>query len=401
MRRLQAAAGALALACATLASAATPADALGDFGLALLRSEPAAAPNRVVSPVAVATALGLVHAGLNGTAEAEIEALFGPAARGPQGLRVQLPALLQQLPREPLALASRVWMDPQAAPAVPAAYSRRLATRYGADAQRIDFRQAEAARQRINAWTAERSAGRITELLPAGSVSPATRLTLTTALHFRSAWERPFDPALTAARPFTTADGRSIEVPTLVDERGVAQTVAADGTQVYALPFAPNAAGQGYTLLLALPAAGRDTAALLQALNGEQLAAWRAALQPQKCKLALPKFELAPQAAALRPTLESLGMKTAFTKAADFRPMLGPRARNVHLGDVFHAAGIRIDENGGEAVAAAAATVVAKTFVPLPVPECAVNRPFVFALVHAASGTPLFIGRVGDPAVVQ
>jgi len=385
-------AGALALAGATLASAAqTPADALADLGLALLRQGDTT--NQVVSPLAVVTALGLAHAGLNGPAEAEIEALFGPAGRGPQGFRVQLPALLKQLPPAPFVMANRVWIDPRAAPAVPAGFRQRLATRYGADAQRVDFRQAEAARGLINSWTAERTQGRITELLPAGSVSPATQLTLTTAMHFRSAWERPFDAAQTAPRAFATAAG-SREVPTLLDERGVAQAVADDGTRVYALPFAD----QAYWLLVALPAGGGDTKALLQAMSGPKLAAWRAALQPQKCRLALPKFELAPQAASVRPALEALGVKTAFTTAADLRPMLGPRAKRVHVGDVFQAAGIRIDETGGEAVAAAAATVVAKTFVPLPVPDCAVDRPFVFVVLHGASGTPLFMGRVGDPS---
>ncbi len=386
-------AGALALAGATLAGAAeTPADALADLGLALLRQGDA--PNQVVSPLAVITALGLAHAGLNGPAEAEIESLFGPTGRGPQGFRVQLPALLKQLPPAPFVMANRVWIDNRAAAAVPAGFRQRLATRYGADAQRVDFRQAEAARSLVNGWTAQHTNGRITELLPAGSVSAATQLTLTTAIHFRSPWERPFDAAQTAPRAFATATG-SRELPTLLDERGVAQAAADDGTRVYALPFAD----QAYWLLLAVPAVAGDTKSLLQSMSGAKLSAWRAALQPQKCRLALPKFELAPQAASVRPALEALGVKTAFTAAADLRPMLGARAKRTHVGDVFQAAAIRIDETGGEAAAAAAATVVAKTFVPLPVPDCAVDRPFVFVVLHGASGTPLFMGRVGDPSV--
>ena len=394
MRTPRLVAGALALACSALAGASeTPVDSLADIGLALLRQGDA--PNQVVSPVAAATALGLAHAGLNGPAEAEIEALFGAHGKGPRGFRAQLPALLKQLPPAPFVMANRVWIDRHAAPAVPAGFKSRLATRYGADAQLVDFSQPEAARGRINGWTAERTSGRIAELLPAGSVSAATKLTLTTAMHFRSAWERPFDPALTEQRSFTTTAGTKVDVPMLVDERGVAQAVTGDGTQLLALPFAEAA----YTLLVAMPAEGRTLDTLMQSLNGPQLSAWRTTLQPQKCRLALPKFELAPRAGSIRSTLEALGVRSAFTTAADLRPMLGSRARNVHLGDVFHAAGIRIDEIGGEAVAAAAATVVAKSF-SLPVPDCAVNRPFLFAVLHGASGAPLFIGRVGDPSAL-
>ena len=47
--------------------------------------------------------------------------------------------------------------------------------------------------------------------------------------------------------------------------------------------------------------------------------------------------------------------------------MLGKNARTMHLDDVHHAAGITIDEQGGEAVAATGATVRAKSItVPSP-----------------------------------
>lgn len=384
----------------TSASAATsPYDAatavsLADLGLALLRQP--GPPNAVVSPVATAVALGMVHAGTDGPAEREIEALFGPGSVGRQAFRQKLPALVQatsQAP-SPFTLAGRLWMDPTVAGSVPAAFQQRLATRYRADAAPVDFSQAEAARGRINAWTAERTAGRVTELLPPGSVSGDTRLTLSAALHFRSAWAQPFDAALTEPRPFGNA---STPVPTMSGERSIAQAVV-DGTQLMALPF--GGVGEGYTLLLALPAAGSSVDALLKSAKGTQLAQWQAALQPQRCAFALPKFKLAPRATALRPVLEALGLKAVFTSAADLRPMLGRAARATHLGEVFHAAGITVDEQGGEAVAAAAATVQAKS-LGRPLPACAVDRPFVFMLLHSASGAPLFIGRVGDPALSE
>lgn len=396
MKRLRPWAGALALAGVASAFAAgpdtdTPA-ALADLGLALLR-QPGPA-NAVVSPVAVAAALGMVHAGLNGPAEDEIEALFAPRAAQP--VKQRLPALLQQLgggsTASPFVMAGRVWMDVGVAAAVPPAYLRRMATRYGADAARVPFAQSEATRAQINGWTAQRTAGRVAELLPPGSITPDTRITLTTALHFKSPWERPFDATKTADRPFAVAGAAAPKaVPTLQDERGVLQA-RVDGALVMALPFA----GDAWTLLLAVPAEGSTVQALAGSLDGRRFAAWQAALQPEKCAFALPKFSLAPRAASLRAPLEALGLKQVFTPAADLRPMLGRRAKDVHLQDVFHAAGIRIDETGGEAVAAAAATVQGKS-LSLPVPACAVDRPFLFAVVHRATGTPLFIGRIGDP----
>ena len=373
-------------------AAAAPVAALGDLGQALLKKSQAA--NAVVSPVAAATALGLVQAGANGATEREIEALFGAGRNGALALRQGLPQLLRQVqgdaPGSPLKLASHMWVDQAAAAGMPAAYSRRLAQRWQAEATRLPFAQSEAARARINTWTAERTGGKVAELLPSGSVHAGTQVVLTTAMHFKSPWERPFNPDKTEPRPFKTAAGDSKPVPTMVDERGVMQAQV-DGHLVMELPFA-----KGYSLLLAVPAEGTSAVAGGAAFGGDQLTRWRAALKPLKCELALPRFAIAPQSGSLKTALQSLGVKTVFTDAADLRPMLGRGARNVHLEDLHHAAGITVDENGGEAVAASAGTVSSKSFAAAP-PPCAVDRAFSFALLHQATGAPLFVGRVGDP----
>ena len=200
----------------TTEDTATPLPALAltlpltDLGQALLRQ--ASGPNAVVSPVATAVALGLEQAGANGAAETEIEALFGAGRAGARALRQTLPALLRQMQGEggvataapavvatPLTLASRMWVDNAAAAAVPAAYTQRLAARWQADALRVSFAQSEVTRGQINSWTADRTGGRIKDLLPAGSVNAATRMALTSAVYFRSPWQNPFDPAQTAS----------------------------------------------------------------------------------------------------------------------------------------------------------------------------------------------------------
>lgn len=373
--------------------------ALGDLGLALLRDTPG--PNAVVSPWAVATVLGMVQSGATGSTEHEIEALFGAGRTGAAAMRVSLPALsamLREPPgaagaKPPLRQAARVWIDATVAKTVPAAFKRRLAQRHGADAVVTSFAEAEAARKQINQWTAEHTAGRVAELLPAGSIGGSTLVTLTSAVHFRSAWDKPFDAGQTEPRPFQTTAGGNALVPTLNDDRAVAQAVV-DGTQLYALPFA-----SAYDLVLALPAPAGGVDTMLKGLTGATFAGWQAALKtapPVRCSFGLPKFGFAPKAGSIKTSLERLGVKTAFTEKAELRPMLGRSAPGTHVDDVHHAAGITIDEQGGEAVAAAAATVKPKTLAAPP--ACAVDRAFAFVVMHRASGAPVFVGRVGDPA---
>ena len=382
-------------AASTVNAAATTA-ALGDLGLALLRDVPGA--NAVVSPVAVATVLGLIQSGANGATEHEIEALFGAGHAGTLALRRELPALSAQLRADaktqgPTRLAARAWIDRSVGQEVPASYKHRVAQRHGADALVLSFAETEAARAEINRWTAEHTAGRVAELLPAGSLARSTQITLTSAMHFRAAWQQPFDATMTEARPFTTSatPTTAAAVPTLNGERAVAQALV-EGTQLYALPFA-----SGYDLLIALPAEGSGVDALLKSASGAGFARWAAALQPARCSFAMPKFNFAPKSGSIRSSLQNLGVKTAFTDQADLRPMPGRHAPGAHVDDVHHAAGIAVDEQGGEAVAAAAATVKPKTLAAPP-PACAVDRAFAFVVLHRASGAPLFIGRVGDPA---
>lgn len=149
--------------------------ALGDLGLALLRETPGA--NAVVSPLAVATVLGMIQSGATGATEREIEALFGAGQAGAMAMRRSLPALSAQLRRvpasegtagkpAPMRQAARVWIDAGIAKEVPPAFKQRLAQRHGADAVTLSFADTEAARALINRWTAEHTAGRVAECFP-------------------------------------------------------------------------------------------------------------------------------------------------------------------------------------------------------------------------------------------
>ncbi|MBL8324684.1 MAG: hypothetical protein JNJ89_06960 [Rubrivivax sp.] len=406
-------------AVADAAALADASAALGDLGLALLRDTPGA--NAVVSPLAVATVLGMVQSGAEGATEREIEALFGGARAGAQAMRVALPALSAQLRggaaasrdvASPVSQAARVWVDTAVAKDMPGGFRRRIAQRHAADAMVLSFADAEAARAQINGWAAQHTAGRVKDLLPPGSVARSTQVALTAALHFRSAWDQPFDAGRTETRPFTTSTGVPGSVPTLNDERAIAQAVV-EGTQLYALPFAsgfdlvvamPAAAGAGATAGTAAPAApAGQVDALLERLRGATFARWHSELKaqaPVRCSFSMPKLAFAPKAGSAKASLQRLGVQRAFTDRAELRPMLGRLSGTAHVDDVHHAAGITLDEWGGEAVAAAAATVKPKSLAPA-LPACAVDRAFAFVVMHRASGAPLFVGRVGDPAKAQ
>ena len=89
-------------------------------------------------------------------------------------------------------------------------------------------------------------------------------------------------------------------------------------------------------------------------------------------------------------------MVAAFGPGADFKPMLGAEGLQVQLSDVVHSASLTIDETGGEAAAATAA--VLRSRMGTTAMPCAIDRPFIYMLLHRPTGAPLFIGHVTDPA---
>lgn len=368
---------------------------VAELGLALLRARDAAAPNQVVSPVSLASALGLVHAGAAGNTAQEISALIAPATAQGTAFQRDLPALLAPLLAQApeLASANRIWLHTGVAKAVPPSYAAAASQRYGADGALLNFAaKPDEARQAINAWAAQHTGQRITSLLPPHSVTTSTRVVLTNAMHFRSPWATAFDGAATVDKPFGANAQTAKPVPTMV-KRMVLRSGVVDNTTIIDIPFD----GGRFSLTVAMPPEGHTLQAFEADLSGHDVAGWTRRLAPTECTLELPRFKIDPASVPFKPALQALGMRAAFTTAADFTPLLGAAGKAVALDNVYQSAGIAVDEAGAEAAAATAATGALKSFPRPPAPSCAVDRPFLFAIIHATTGTPVFLGKVEQP----
>ncbi|KAM0929964.1 hypothetical protein ACQ4PT_001249 [Festuca glaucescens] len=100
----------------------------------------------------------------------------------------------------------------------------------------------------------------------------------------------------------------------------------------------------------------------------------------------------------MKKTLESLGLRTAFSEVADLSYMVDDSGRDMKLRveDVFHTAVVEVNEEGTEAAASIAAThVLLGARMPL---DFIVDHPFAFFIVEELSGAVLFAGHVLDPS---
>jgi serpin B len=268
-------------------------------------------------------------------------------------------------------------------------YLDTLATNYGAGLRLADFvKKPEESRSMINNWVSTQTEDRIKDLIPKGSINEMTRLVLTNAVYFNAAWQSPFRKESTSPGPFHRLDGSDATVP-LMRQSASYRYTKGDGFQAVELPYD----GRELSMLVMLPESGKfkqfegslDSVMLQRVVSG---------LKSMQVDLTMPKFQF-EQSMGLKKTLTDMGMRTAFTDAADFSGMDGKK--DLRIQDVLHKAFVSVDEEGTEA-AAATAVIVGTTSMPVEVAEMRMDRPFIFLIRDNATGAVIFMGRVVDPS---
>lgn len=316
--------------------------------------------NFVESPYSIAQALELARQGARGKTREEIEAVLKGGC--------------EKIDLDQVRVANHLWGE------------KTYSFKEGFTIDRVDFKKApDEARKTINERIAKETEDRIKDFFPEGMIDRDTRLVLTNATYLKATWEHPFPHDATKRAPFHLADGSTVSVPFMhapmpallckeTKDQTVIELLYKDSTLVFD----------------AIVPADMKTGTL-------DLAKATASLEDEKVDLLLPRFELATEV-DLKPVLEALGMKTAFTDAADLSGFTG--GKDLYVSDAFTKAWVKVDEEGTEAAAATGMNV--KTCAAISAgPEIRIDRPFWFAIRDTKSGAVLFAGRVMNPAKSQ
>lgn len=359
------------------------------------------AANLVFSPYSLSFALAMTYAGAAGqTAQQMGSALHFTLTA--DRLATAFDALDLDLAHTEGAVllpADSVWVFPQVAGLVAPAYVDLLARYYGAEPYAVPG-DVEAARQQINAWTADKTKGLVSDLLPMGSLpNDQTDLVLANALYFKASWAIPFLPDQTNPQRFHRADGSTVTVPMMshTEEYRRGEDDTWTGVEL-AYAARPNRRTDGdLSMVLLLPKNGSLDQAVA-ATTPASLGALLSSFAPRDMVLRLPRFKFR-SGLQLKKALQALGMVDAFDpNKADFSGMFraGGAGGNLgaFVGDVYHGGVISVDESGTEAAAATDLTVVAG----ITQNELTFDRPFLFMIRHVPTGTILFLGEVMDPS---
>lgn len=397
-------------------SIAPTANAINALGIELLHKSGRPGANALLSPYSIQSALGMTYAGAEGNTRIEMQKVLhypddeAAVHRSFAALRNALEEVMQNSVREvermqkhgatndPVTLTVANRLFGQSGYDFREPFLLLVRDDYGAPFEALDFvRNPADAAKHINGWVEDQTRQRIRHLIPEGAFSDRTCLVLVNAIYLKAPWAEEFRASATKLQPFHLGASNLINVPTMTATRSLGYA-RRDGHAALTIPYR----GGELHFLILLPDAVDGLADLEKELTARSLADC-ARLSQQEVILHLPKFKLEPPVMSLGRELQGLGMKSAFDQprgSANF-DRIAPRRPNDYLfiSEVFHKTFLNLDEKGTEAAAATAVAMFAASAVmekPRPI-EVRVDRPFLFAIQHRASGACLFLGQLSDP----
>ncbi len=359
------------------------------FGVALYEALGEHPSNLIYSPLSVFTLLALVQQGARSFTEEELKrALHWPGETQALALAVRAfaAALRAGSGAETFTLTSANGLWLQQGLALRPEFEETLRTSFGATYTPVDFARSQEVSLLINDWAREQTRGLIDSIVQPEMLLPTTRFCLANAVYFQAHWREPFPRALTQPGPFRLLDGSTVEVPMMHQPEGCFGYASGRWCEVLELPYQ----GEHVSLWLLIPSSADDFSHCEHLLGDERrLEALFAGTRRTTLDVAMPRLSL-HQHISLGAVAERLG----FGSLLGYSDLTGMTPEGECLtGDLVHEATFSADE---EKTVAAAVTMLVDSMGGGPM-SVVVNRPFLFFLRHASTGTVLFMGRVMDP----
>jgi serpin B len=353
--------------------------------------------NVFFSPYSVRTALAMVDAGAGGATGDQINhalhlspgeelsqlALKKPDADSPGSKVFQL------------EVVNALWG--QAGYPFKPEFGKMLESDFAADFSTVDFaKDPEAVRAAVNHWADQSTHGKVTEVLPKGSVDKSTRLVLADAVYFKARWAEPFGKGATKPGKFHLKPDADADVPMMSASPESEGYLKQDGYEVVSKPYELGRA----EFVMVVPDDPAGLPAVEKSLDTKSIAKWTTGLPKEMVRLKMPKFTTKWNR-ELTPACKAMGIVDAFDPArADFSKMADTsKGDPLSISGLYHSSFVSVDEEGTEAAAVTVAGMKAMAMRPRPevIHDVVADRPFLFMVVDRETKTVLFMGRITDP----
>lgn len=328
--------------------------------------------NLLVSPYSAGVALSMVAEGAEGQTRVE----FDNALNGCLFKSVDLGSNDTVTVKS----ANSVWITDDFS--VRNRYVGLLENDFDAEVVNLDFAD-PATVKAINNWCSENTDGKITEIVD--RLSPSMVMLLVNALYFNAPWAEAFLESNTKDGVFHAATGpQQVQMMSKTESLNYAEY---QGCQMVELPYE----GDRYAMYVVLPPSGVKMDKMISYLNEGLYEKAMSALYPCKVRLTMPKFKL-ETSLVLNNALQNMGVRTAFTPAADFKGIaeMGPLV----LDQVKQKCYIEVSEKGTEAAAVTSVGIRLTSARPETMVTMTVDRPFFFFIADRTDDNILFAGRI-------
>ena len=339
--------------------------------------------NLFVSPMSVAMLSYMLANGAEGETYAEIVKAIGldnfTTDQVNDYYSTMVSALLKADASVKLSLANSIWAAHGLE--VRKAFENEMKKVYKADTYVVDFWQQSTLKQ-LNDWCSGKTNGLIPKMFE--EIDPMIQMILINALYFKGNWKVQFAKDYTAKGPFTTRTGQQAEVDFMMATSDVFTGYQDGEVTVVRMPY-----GNGAFLMEAVMPSGKDFDAFLASLTPDRLARWDATTT-RTITLTYPKFKADFDTDdQLVPIMRGLGVRRAFTDAAEFGPM---SPAPLYVSDMRQKAFVSIDEEGTEAAAVTIAEMRKNGSVDEQITMMTFDRPFLYLIREKSTGAILFMG---------
>ena len=339
----------------------------------------------VISPVSCSMALSML---MNGTASESYKQVLKALSLenfSEKEINQYNKALLKLLSKKDkgllLEIANSVWIADDFS--VKCSYKRNLKRYYKVTPYRVDMSSLET-KDLINQWCSDATEGLIDEIIE--STDPSILMVIINALYFKGDWKTPFEKEASREDVFYGVSGES--TVKYMNNYTEVPYFACEEYKMIELPYANS----DYVMRLVLPEEGIAIDEFVKGFNVEKYNSAAESLCQRKTYVTIPtidcEFEI-----NLNQVLMNMGMVLPFTSAADLSRIGNG---SMFVSSVIQKCALKVSEEGSEAAAVTAITVMKTSLSPETPPRFIANRPYLMYITEKSTGTILFMGVKRD-----
>ncbi len=341
--------------------------------------------SKVVSPMSVTSLMAMLANGACGQTRQEILATIGADSISLSEMNDFYKALMEYSGKADKSttvnMANYIALNQQYQLKAP--FAKTMADKYAAGVEPLDF-TTQKTTQHINQWCKQHTDGMIPKIIDQVDASAVSYVM--NAIFFNGSWKDKFNKSETKEERFQgyTRDVKRVKMMHRNDKMDYYDN---DSFSAVNLPY-----GNGtYRMTVLLPHANASISQMMKSLNVESLEKIQRGMDECYVDLKLPRFTTELEL-PLNDIISQLGAPSMFTGKADFSCFADG---NLYISKMLQKAKIEVSEEGTKAAAVTAAIMTMAMLEPNEPRhvEFHANRPFVYLITEASSGSILFMGQ--------